>query len=600
MIRKISTIILVSILMVGFANAQSKHLAKKAPIKMIENSVTTHHASGNYLAPNSPNAANYVVIDSMANCYGPAISVLNPLVYDPYSDVVAMVHRGALDYAGGSGELWYNISTDKGQTWTRISAINNGNSQILARYPSMAISNPTMGDINATTAVFSWPELLPGAAGFGWMGYGADQPVGAGAPYSQIIEDEAQYSSQVPTWASDVDNYVFWASDFGVTGNAAIRLFRTNDFVTIEEINDPNWASSVFSDGGNITMGGVSYQGTQYYAVFGTFDDPNPNDPINYGWYPGVSTSTDDGATWSTWNVIDPRVVPGLEDFDELYDYIVGDAFVSFCGDINVDTDGYVHIVTALTDTNTANNAIVEIYQTASGWQGTVIADGLINGSFDDGPGLGQMGPSPYIAFDSSRTVMACQWVNGLEIDTLCDVYFSYRTLTGPDEVWSAPVNLTESDSINNTQTHLSGTLATTGPNSFLAFSMYGYQKDYFGPDPDPAATTDIFMANVEFETTPVAVSDDVPVVANYALDQNYPNPFNPTTSISYSLAKRSNVTLKVYDILGNEIATLVNTTQGVGNHEVNFDASNLSSGLYIYKIQAGGFVQSKKMMLLK
>lgn len=97
-----------------------------------------------------------------------------------------------------------------------------------------------------------------------------------------------------------------------------------------------------------------------------------------------------------------------------------------------------------------------------------------------------------------------------------------------------------------------------------------------------------------------VGVKDDNNKLYSFNLAQNYPNPFNPTTKISYSIPERSNVTLKVYNMLGQEVASLVNTTKDAGQYELNFNASQLSSGLYIYKIQAGNFTQSKKMMLLK
>ena len=80
----------------------------------------------------------------------------------------------------------------------------------------------------------------------------------------------------------------------------------------------------------------------------------------------------------------------------------------------------------------------------------------------------------------------------------------------------------------------------------------------------------------------------------------NYPNPFNPTTSISYQLPKDGYVTLKVYDILGKEIATLVNENKTAGYYKVNFDASRLTSGVYIYKISSNNFSLSKKMLLTK
>ncbi len=85
-----------------------------------------------------------------------------------------------------------------------------------------------------------------------------------------------------------------------------------------------------------------------------------------------------------------------------------------------------------------------------------------------------------------------------------------------------------------------------------------------------------------------------------YSLSQNYPNPFNPSTTISWQSPVGSHQTLKIYDLLGNEIATLVDEYLPTGTYKVIFDASGLSSGIYFYKLQAGSFVQTKKMLLLK
>jgi len=83
-------------------------------------------------------------------------------------------------------------------------------------------------------------------------------------------------------------------------------------------------------------------------------------------------------------------------------------------------------------------------------------------------------------------------------------------------------------------------------------------------------------------------------------LQQNYPNPFNPSTSIQYAISSTQFVTLKVYDLLGREVATLVNEEKTTGSYEVEFNGNNLTSGIYFYKLQAGSFVETKKMVLIK
>jgi len=88
--------------------------------------------------------------------------------------------------------------------------------------------------------------------------------------------------------------------------------------------------------------------------------------------------------------------------------------------------------------------------------------------------------------------------------------------------------------------------------------------------------------------------------LSNYQLSQNYPNPFNPSTKIKYSVLHTSNVVIKVFDILGNETETLVNEEKSAGNYNIEFNASNLPSGVYFYRLQAGDFIQTKKMILMK
>ncbi|MBK7500429.1 MAG: T9SS type A sorting domain-containing protein [Ignavibacteriales bacterium] len=110
-------------------------------------------------------------------------------------------------------------------------------------------------------------------------------------------------------------------------------------------------------------------------------------------------------------------------------------------------------------------------------------------------------------------------------------------------------------------------------------------------------------LKQIDFDGT-FEYSNEVEAIINipdkFELSQNYPNPFNPSTKIKYQITTSNPVSIKIYDVLGNEVATLVNEVQPSGNYEVTFDASLLSSGTYFYKLQAGSLVETKKMLLLK
>ena len=101
-----------------------------------------------------------------------------------------------------------------------------------------------------------------------------------------------------------------------------------------------------------------------------------------------------------------------------------------------------------------------------------------------------------------------------------------------------------------------------------------------------------------EMITAVKSVKNQVPI--QFRLDQNYPNPFNPITTINYSIPKTGQITLKVYDVLGKEIATLVNEEESSGNYHIQFNANRLASGVYFYRLHSGNFVMTKKLLLMK
>ena len=108
----------------------------------------------------------------------------------------------------------------------------------------------------------------------------------------------------------------------------------------------------------------------------------------------------------------------------------------------------------------------------------------------------------------------------------------------------------------------------------------------------------DIFIKKISDNT--VDVNEEMNLPAEFSLSQNYPNPFNPSTSIKYSVPSNEYVSLKIYDVLGKEVATLVNQEMNAGIYEVQFDASQFTSGVYIYRLITEDLSISKKMILIK
>ena len=171
------------------------------------------------------------------------------------------------------------------------------------------------------------------------------------------------------------------------------------------------------------------------------------------------------------------------------------------------------------------------------------------------------------------------------------DLLFDNTASSGPREwlfIFDEPYSTTPNS------TYQSDILSATAPHRVMYMATWNrINQAVFSP----TSTGDD-----QFLITPLitAVSYENGLPLNFSLSQNYPNPFNPTTKLRFGLPERTNAKLTVYDILGRVISTLVNGELEAGYHEVNFDASKLSSGIYFYRLQAGNFVDMKKMILAK
>ena len=143
-------------------------------------------------------------------------------------------------------------------------------------------------------------------------------------------------------------------------------------------------------------------------------------------------------------------------------------------------------------------------------------------------------------------------------------------------------------------------------------YSDHNGNKSYDAPPVDHAWRIEFtasgnYISNFSHNTSftdiqwPGATSvDDLTIPREFNLAQNYPNPFNPATKIQFSIPSNQNVNIAVYDVLGNKVAELINEFKSAGTYSVNFDASSLSSGIYLYRIISNNFVQTNKMMLVK
>ena len=409
------------------------------------------------------------------------------------------------------------------------------------------------------------------------------------------------------------------------TGNRVeFQFYFTTDF----GVSFTNWGSmSDFSPtpifwetNGGVEVGMSKSPDEMTIGMFGTnaneghvYDGVSPDSADNL-W---LIASTDGGGTWTGQTIaVDgdvnavmgyhtPNFAPIFENFGQV--------------DAAIGNDGVWHFVAngygaVLDNSNTVLGfefPVLYYNSTMNQWKSISVEaiDTLsaLNTIFP-GNDLGQNYPGIAVS-DDGQVVYACwtgpQLTQSGEVDTTnangfywMDMYHAFSLDGGA--TWTYGGVAAGDPAISESFAHPVQHLRINGQGEALADVVYLADLDagvnVFGE----GNLTDNPLMWLTVNLGPTAVGDDNTVPNQFTLEQNYPNPFNPSTTIKYTLAERTNVSLKVYDVLGNEVATLVNATQDVGAHQINFDAANLASGLYFYTIKAGNFTSTKKMMLLK
>jgi len=429
------------------------------------------------------------------------------------------------------------------------------------------------------------------------------------------------------TIIADNTNFAFYASsDYGVTFDSLFFLGDGDPGFVFSTANTPSELPIYKSDDGMHIAAVAGFDGV--------FTSGNPDGIYWYG-------SNDGGATWS--GLAAGKGNGANPEYGQIINRNYAAYFTNFAQvNANVSNDGVTHIVCngygegVLQGATDTTNVFPVLYWNSNHQDWIAVSDPLTDAPTDgfgnfvtggtttrlySGNGIGQAYPN--VATSDDGRVVFVAW-QGFEytgaIGTSAwriypgdgsantgpiyylDLYYAYSTDFG--ETWSDAAILKGDASVMEQYPYLARRIEFDGD---MAKIHYMYMEDAI-----PGAA--IFIGQVAGQNSlsndskwlydsfeiQILSNDDEILVNNFELAQNYPNPFNPSTKITYTLGERSAVTLKVYDVLGNEVASLVNTTQEAGKHDVTFDAGKLASGLYVYTLNAGNFTSSKKMMLLK
>jgi hypothetical protein len=182
------------------------------------------------------------------------------------------------------------------------------------------------------------------------------------------------------------------------------------------------------------------------------------------------------------------------------------------------------------------------------------------------------------------------------------EIMMTYSTDNGA--TWATPVNITQTPSIEEKHSSLVRHMNYGGSGNNDSVRVFYLRDMLAGGCVNVAGWGKAPMYGIFKRTgvplVPIGIKEELEVVRQYQLFQNYPNPFNPYTTISYHIAKPGHVILKIIDVLGREVMTVVDKEQKAGPYEIYFDGSNLASGIYYYTITSGDFRDTKKMVLVK
>ena len=610
--KKATILLMISVLAFGSAAlAGERKIIQKAP-------KINQYAGKNAQSPTSgriiyvdygSSSATPVAIDTAANAFGMYYSGVNPLMYDAASGNLSLAGRMLGTISTGTGVLGFAHSTDGGVTWTSQHDLNDPGHTVGARYPSLLVGGnidgldvPIIiytednggGGVNFGDPILAYDVLGYGGGLWDWIDFHAATPYPDLWGASPILTATGGIFTSFISFTPGQDHYLVYE---GSTSNLSLA---------------PNTDASIFpadvtnsvGDGlaSVLTNTAYSYNSGNYIATGGAWDmnsfssKPRLNDRnLVY------RLSSDNGATWAAPVVIGETDIAGFPAQND-----PGDAFFqTFATSMVVDNAGSVHFFSNIIEQETRQRILVSHIGQVDGVWTLHVIDILdfaltVTATCDAGCGLTQpfVTPSGILALAyTAGTTTADTLPNGL---LASDIFVSYSPDGGVR--WSPPENITNSPGINETK--VQGSPIVEVDSNGDEWLHIVYFVDVEEPlDDELGKHTYYYLAHkLVIVDLPIGVSDrGGKIPTSMVLEQNFPNPFNPTTSIGFSLEKKSDVSLTVFNILGQEIATLFDGVKEAGDHNVVWDASEVVSGIYFYKLStADGLSRTKKMVLLK
>ncbi len=421
--------------------------------------------------------------------------------------------------------------------------------------------------------------------------------------------------------------FAFYSStDYGATFDSLFFLGDGDPDFTFNLFNTPAELPIMKSDDG------------MYLATIGGFDGVfNSGNPDGFYWY----GSTDGGVTWS--GMAAGKGSGTNPEYGQIVNRDYAPYFTNFAQiNYNVSNDGVTHLVCngygegVLPGTTDTVNVFPILYWNSNHQNWIAITDPSTEGPTDgfghfvtggtttrlySGNGIGQAYPNVstsddgsivfavWQGFEYTGAIGSSEWniYPGDGSSNSGPIYYTdlyYRFSEDFGATWSTPAKLKGDANVMEQYPYLSRRIEIQGSQVKV---NYIYQEDaipgagIFGTQVvGQNSLSDLTRWLYDYWDNLLPSVEDEMNVNKFSLEQNYPNPFNPSTTIKYQLADFGQVSLKVYDVLGNEIMTLVNEPKAAGSYQVELDASALTSGVYFYQLKAGNLVQTKKMILLK